>query len=202
MGRKKRRKDINEEMEEVEVESIIPMSNIKKSIKNEEEDMIQVKENQKKKHKDELADLRNTDPEFFEYLQKHDANLLDFGDDLDEDEENELNNLENENLEDENSGDDDMDGDKFDNFDDVDDDDDDNSDDDDNNNKGLKKSKKQKSIIETTEDVVRELITSSSNGSMSALKKILSIFRTTCLPNSDKQSNKDESFDQSNSRYV
>lgn len=49
MGRKKRRKDINEEMEEVEVESIIPMSNIKKSIKNEEEDMIQVKENQKKK---------------------------------------------------------------------------------------------------------------------------------------------------------
>jgi nucleolar complex protein 2 len=161
MGRKRRR-SLEPEMEEVEVEKVISMNDLKEDTKKNEKSHV--------KHKDELADLRETDPEFFEYLQKHDASLLDFQDDLEDDEAHELDELEEE-L---------MDG--------SDDDEDDDNEPDFEETQGTKsRQKSPKQLVEATDVMVRELVESAKNGSMTSLKKVLTIFRITCLPNADRQ---------------
>jgi nucleolar complex protein 2 len=165
MGRKRRR-SIEPEMDEVELDDhAISMNEIKDM--NETNNTTPSSSSSHKKHKDELADLRQKDPEFFEYLQKHDANLLDFEDDLEDDEFNELENLEEEEALMNNGSDDDEEEEP------------------DFGSKSKRKSPKL--LIEATEELVKELVSSSTNGSVTALKKILTIFRITCLPNADRQ---------------
>jgi nucleolar complex protein 2 len=48
--------------------------------------------------------------------------------------------------------------------------------------------KKEKPVIETTTSIVDELIGSAKKGSLSALKKLLSIFRSACIPAADSDS--------------
>lgn len=162
-------------MEEIEVEKVISMSDHKDEGERDGMGGKNKKKNDQSsshvKHKDELADLRETDPEFFEYLQKHDASLLDFQDDLEDEEANELDELEDGLMDDD--SDDDEDGDEP------------NLEDDQNMKSSRRKSPKQ--LVEATDVMVRELVESAKNGSMTSLKKVLTIFRITCLPNADRQ---------------
>ena len=78
------------------------------------------------------------------------------------------------------------------------------SDSDEDENGGVKgqfnKPVKLKTVIETTRAVVDELIRTSLNGSLTSLKKLMSLLRAACLPSNAKDD--DESSQVSSSRYL
>lgn len=170
-------------MELEEIDSAIPMTELKLTTEKQPEVSNEVP--RKKKHRDELEDLRQSDPDFFEYLKKNDASLLSFEDDLEDAEEDELNDLEGDELMGESE-----------------EEDDDDEGDGEGDGENTRRKKGPKPTIETTEEVVKEIITSTANGSMTALKKLLYIFRATCLPSADKDIAGETPWDQSNSRYI
>ena len=145
-------------------------------------------------HKDELQSLKDKDPEFFQYLQENDANLLTFGEvdgedeDLDGEIEGDIEDIELSEDETEEG------------------DDDDDDDDDDASVSGeipaLKKKGKHDAIMaEVTEELLNETVEGALNGSLSALKKLLSIFRAACLPSTNEPDDDDEVADKSQSAF-
>ena len=121
-----------------------------------------------KKHKQEMADLATQDPEFYEYLKENDASLLSFGDD---DEENEEEDLEE-----------DLDLDQ----DDEDLDSEEEEEEEEEEEYTSKKSKKGgEKHIEVNAAFVETTSKAAVKGSQSALKKMIAMFRTACIPNAD-----------------
>jgi nucleolar complex protein 2 len=173
MGRKRQRKD-EPTMTELETDHVLPMSGLK------------TEETTKKKgsltrHQEELDSLREKDPEFFEYLSKNDSSLLDFAHGEEEDE------SEDEEVDMESGGEEVEDSDSE-------------ADDDDDDEGGSSKPVKFKPMIETTTKTVDELIKSCMGGSLTSLKKLMSLFRATCLPSSERDA--DEGPDKPTSRYL
>mmetsp|Transcript_22453 Transcript_22453/g.32753 ORF Transcript_22453/g.32753 Transcript_22453/m.32753 type:complete len:759 (+) Transcript_22453:58-2334(+) len=182
MGRKRVRKE-EPEMTHIEVEKAISMKDLKPS------EPPKKKKSSIKQHQDELDSLKEKDPEFFNYLQKNDAGLLDFEDDDDAIEESD----ESEESEDE-SGDMEED--------DVDNDSDDDIDEDDHDSKISGAGGQDRSSIEVTAALVDELVTSSKSGSLTSFRKLLSVFRATCLPNSQGGDDEPAVDGRPTSRYV
>lgn len=143
-------------------------------------------------HKEELQGLQNTDPEFFKYLQKNDTNLLEFGGDDEDDSE----------------GDDSMNEDEmYDEGSDVasDDGDDSESEEEGDYMEGSSKNRKQdRQRLEITIEMVDTTVEKAlKNDSLTELKKLLSMFRTACIPNGETDLN-DNNRDDGNSvsRYI
>ena len=74
------------------------------------------------------------------------------------------------------------------------------SNEDDDEVNGGSKPVKFKAAIDTTVDVVNDLIRTALAGSLTSLKKLMSLFRATCLPNNAKDD--DESGNRATSRYL
>ena len=138
-------------------------------------------------HKDELHSLKDKDPEFFQYLQDNDANLLTFGEDDGEDE--------------------DLDGEIEGDIEDLELSEDEAEEDDEASVSGeipasTRKEKRDVTVVEVTEDLLNETVESAKSGSMGALKKLLSIFRAACLPSTnDPDDDDDEGTDKSQSAF-
>ena len=128
-----------------------------------------------------MDSLRETDPEFFEYLKENDASLLDFDGGSDD-------------------GDDD--------FDDVMDDRD--EDDDDEVNEPVEESAdydlvdgdeinsvKERKVTVATVELIKSLVKLSVGGSLSSLRKLISIFRATCIP-AENEDDEDDDVDKKN----
>lgn len=121
------------------------------------------------KHRDQLQSLKETDPEFFQYLESNDAGLLDFDETDEEDSEGQIES-EGENG---NSSDDEA----------ID------------NEKEAESSHdldNKKKVTVATSNLVSELVKSSCAGSTSSLRKLISIFRATCMPSSIKGDDSDD----------
>jgi nucleolar complex protein 2 len=124
------------------------------------------------RHQNQLDNLRDTDPEFFKYLESNDASLLDFdeGDEEDDDDDDE--------EEDEFRGD--------------------NLSGDDDDEESLDESTEQLSVLKekkvtvATIELIQDLIKSSNAGSGSSLRKLISVFRATCMPTSVDDDSDDE----------
>ena len=105
----------------------------------------------KKRHKQELDDLAQKDPEFYNFLQENDASLLDFGEDSD-------------------------DGDDYEGDEDADDEDD-------GMNEVDSDDEVREHYVEVTPVLLKKLKKNAeTSSSMTTLKKLLSIFRTACIP--------------------
>lgn len=174
MGRKRQRKE-EPNMTEVEVDNVLPMGGLKS------EEPVK-KKGSLSRHQEELDSLREKDPEFFEYLSKNDSSLLDFAHGEEDDESNDEVDMESEGEEAEDS---DSEG--------------DGEDDDDDDNEEVSKPVKFKPMIETTTKTVDELMKSSMTGSLTSLKKLMSLFRATCLPSSERDV---EDANKPTSRYL
>lgn len=133
-----------------------------------------------KKHQSELEQLRDTDPEFFKFLNKHDNSLLNFGqNDVDsEDEDSDVNS----DLEDDVVGGSDSDGEEEEEEEGGDD-----SEDQDDVEYETRKRKKSggassKTKILLTSALLSETVKKAKSGSVPELKKLLSMFRAACIP--------------------
>ena len=139
-----------------------------------------------------MQSLQDKDPEFFQYLQDNDANLLNFGEgDEDEDLDGELE------LEDE--------------------DEDENEDGIDLDEDGADETEEQGSItgeipkfdkvgrheaVEVTEEILNKVISKALSGSLQGLKRLLSIFRAACQPATQEMDDDEDVVDQSSSAYT
>eukprot|EP01041_Mallomonas_annulata_P002293 gene2293-4460_t len=169
---KKNRKD---EMisEDIDVERVIPLSDPSMEGASKPSGII-------KKHQNELMNLQEKDPEFYDFLKQNDASLLDFGNDESDEDDVEMDE-ENNQLDLNNS--------------DADDNDDDNVYD---NGSGLKETK-EKTNIDVTQPILDALMKQANDGSLSALKKLCSILRSACVPAGDTE---DTESPQHSNRYV
>lgn len=113
------------------------------------------------RHRQELEDLRERDPDFFKFLQQNDSGLLDF-DASDEDED-----------EPESGDDDDLEED-------INSLDDEGGDDEGENEEDEEEGPRV--VVEVTEDLVVSTLKRATSGSLSALKQLLAIFRAACIP--------------------
>ena len=112
------------------------------------------------KHKKELQNLEEMDPEFFDFLKKNDANLLDFGNDEDDEEDSE---------DDDANMDDDSDNDSL--------------MDEHGDNEGYdSEESKEMEMITVTEELLNDTLKAAQGGSHAALKKLMAIFRAACMP--------------------
>ena len=144
------------------------------------------------RHRDELQSLQDKDPEFFQYLQQNDANLLSFGDgdEGDEDLDGEL----------EGDGDDDLDlSEDEEEEEDLEEDNDSVSGDIPESGKRIKTTPHV--AVEVTEELLNDTIAKAHAGSLVALKKLLSIFRAACLP-ANNEVEDEEVVDQSSSTFI
>jgi nucleolar complex protein 2 len=134
-------------------------------------------------HQQELSDLQTTDPEFFQFLQENDENLLNFetedGDDEPDDDDEE----------------EDMEGDESDEI-------------EEDEQPVVVKGKKllelrESQTIDVDEKILDNTLTLASAGSITALQRLLSIFRAACIPtNSTIQNDDDEVNEQPTNRFV
>lgn len=187
MGRKKPKKDDNAmEFETIEVDKVLSMKGLRtreedeysNSIENESEedseeepDMDEAPLKKKgSKHQNQLDSLRETDPEFFKYLESNDASLLEFaeGDDDEDGEDDE------DEEEDEFRGDDN------------------DSDEEEEEEELEEQGGKEKKVTVATVELIKELVKSSNAGSISSLRKLISVFRATCIPTSVDEDSDDE----------
>jgi len=157
----KRKLEDEEDLEDEELDEAlhIPLSNLASTPRHEEIDENSGAEKKKKqKHKEELDGLREKDPEFFDFLQQNDAELLEFDEEESDDE------------------------DMF-----EPDDDAEYSDDNDEDIEDSRATrKKPKKVIEVTSELLAKMIRKMKQGdSFSNLKRILSIFRAACIPLKD-----------------
>ena len=124
--------------------------------------------------------MEETDPEFFKFLQKNDTNLLDFGaDDEESDGEDDLDegDLEDSDLDSDAS---DSDGDDSDGMD---------EDDDESIQEGDLTARREKKRIEITVELVEAAAKKAlSSDALTELKKLLSMFRTACIPSGESES--------------
>jgi nucleolar complex protein 2 len=117
------------------------------------------------RHREELEDLRERDPDFFKFLQENDAGLLNFDDsDAEEDV----------------AGSSDEDADE-------DEDDDGDVEDDDGSLVGDEDGHEEeedgpRAVVDVTEDLVASTLKRATSGSLSALKQLMAIFRAACIP--------------------
>ena len=118
-----------------------------------------------KGHKEEMGNLEEMDPEFFDFLKKNDQSLLDFGDGESEDDEGE----------DGEDSDEDEDG--------LDDMEDDADSEDEEEEVKARKPRKERQAVEVTEKLLKETVSKAKKGNLQALKKTLAIFRSACVPN-------------------
>ena len=167
------------------------------SLEEEKVDVLHVNkvkriESKPNKHKDELVGLADKDPEFFKFLQENDAGLLDFDDDLSDDEINSDYDELHDGIEDEkdsdgdNDNDNDNDNDKEDDMCEMGEAYDDGSDNSvsDTHNENVRR----KAALEVSLSLLNSLLKKTLEGSFSALKKILSILRAACAPANDSRS--------------
>ena len=136
-----------------------------------------------------MEGLEQTDPEFFQFLKENDANLLEFGegDEEEGDEFEEVGSDDDMLEEDDEEGDEEVEGegDNDNDNDNEEDDEEDQEDDEENGSSSGKKNKqknKSKSMIDVTPALLSAIVKSSSAGSIEALKRLLSIFRSACMP--------------------
>ena len=143
------------------------------------------------RHRDELQSLQDKDPEFFQYLQQNDANLLNFGDENDDENEDLEGELE-EDIEDIDLSDDEEEGEEEEEEDvsgDI-------------PESGKRSKSRDHSVVEVTEELLNETIEKAQSGSLSALKKLLSIFRSACLPANNEAGEDEEVVDQSPNTFI
>jgi nucleolar complex protein 2 len=135
-----------------------------------------------KGHKGDMQSLAEKDPEFFEFLKENDQSLLEFGEDEsdnDEDDDEEEQMLEGE------------------------DDDEDDEEDSDSDEEEEEEEEKERERVEVTEKLVKAVVKGAKGGSLSNLRKLVSMFRSACIPSSGEM-DADEGGDESSatSKYV
>ena len=173
-------------LEDMEVERVVPL---RKHLDGTISAAIEGNERKKKhavgpssigKHRNELQSLPSQDPEFFKYLQENDANLLEFGEGEEDDEEEEE------------DDDGDLEGEEF-----SDDDDDEEEEEEEEGSitKSSSSSRHIPQIMVVTEEILNETIEKAKGGSFVALKKLLAIFRSACLPSGKDETADDEEDD-------
>lgn len=178
----KNKKRKSDDMEDVELDVVDKVIQMKHSERADESIPEGGKEKvgSVKKHKNELMDLENTDPEFFKFLQENDAGLLNFGEDEeDQDDDDELDDDDLDDFAGESDSDDEEAGGK---------------------SKG-RKSKKDRGNVEVTDELLTSNIkkANSKSGSLTSLRKLLSMFKTACVPpNNDDEDGEDAA---SSARY-
>ena len=148
-------------------------------------------------HRAELDGLQETDPEFFKFLQKNDAGLLQFSDDDEDDEDEEdIDGEFDEEMEDEDNDDDDSESDDGDDM-----SEDDLADGDFGSKRGGRRSQREK--IELTYELVDQTVQKvETGGSFAALKELLSMFRAACIPSGALSTADADEDGQPASRYV
>jgi nucleolar complex protein 2 len=114
------------------------------------------------RHREELQSLQETDPDFFDYLQQHDRNLLGFGENDD-------------NEEDDDDMDDDVEEDNIDDQSDQESVDDDQMSAEEDESKIVNR-------IQVNSALIQQTVTRATSGSITDLKKLLSMLRTACIP--------------------
>ena len=175
-------------LEDMEVERVVPLrkhrdGTISAAVENNErKKKHSVGPSSIGKHRNELQSLESEDPEFFKYLQENDANLLEFGEGEEDDEEEE----------DDDDGD--LEGVEF-----SDDEDEDEGEEEEEEEEGSipksSSSRRIPQIMVVTEEILNETIEKAQGGSFVALKKLLAIFRSACLPSGKDEMADDEEDD-------
>jgi hypothetical protein len=137
-------------------------------------------------HKDELQGLQDTDPEFFAFLKKNDTNLLEFGAGESSDDEDDADMLEGDDSVDMDSGDEGTDY---------------GSDEEERATFG--KQQKEKVRVEITSEMVDSAVQKAlKSESLTELKKLLSMFRTACIPHGDTDLEEGTDASGASSRFI
>ena len=153
----KRKFEDEDELSEVELDNAIHLTNPSKknNQKNNKSKLSNDKEGRGglKKHKQDLEGLKEKDPEFYNFLQENDQDLLNFSDE--EDEESDM-------------------------YDELEDDEEGLSNDEDSQDSSAYPTNR---TVEVTSELLNKIIKSSKTSpSLNTLKKLLSIFRSACIP--------------------
>jgi len=204
MGKKRLRQlgvKKNEDLEDIDVaRSVLKM---KKKASAADVDESQDEQRSKKKksskkglistHKDELASLRESDPDFFKFLQQNDTNLLEFGMGEDDEDEDEFDGRKEHDIAEEDEGDED-------------DAEEDEEEEDYRRGKKRGVGKKSGDMVEVTPELLADIskkCLSTPSGSISSVKKLLSMFRAACIPSGSDGGEDSRGLEEGpSSRYV